>query len=126
MKYDVSGQYNQYLNTYHQPDVFASRLQNAMLGYGGAQCQAVDRVPTDYTSVASYNRTVGIQSDRAPGVNGCQWFNPFASGFQTSIANGAANPQFNAGTIAGPADRLCQPHRTDGLDDRRPRCRIQT
>lgn len=101
VKYDLTGQYNQYLNTYHQPDVFASRLQNAMLGYGGAQCGAVDLVPTDYSSSAAYNRTVGIQSNTAPGTNGCQWFNPFASAFPTSVANGAANPQFNSGTIAG-------------------------
>ena len=99
--YDFSGQYNQYLNTYHQPDIFASRLQNALLGYGGPRCNAVDRVPTDYSSAAAYNRTVGIQSDVAPGSNGCQWFNPFASAWATSIANGAANPQFNSGTIAG-------------------------
>jgi iron complex outermembrane recepter protein len=101
VNYDLSAQYNQYLNTYAQPDVFGSRLQNALLGYGGPGCNAIDRVPTDYTSSAAYNRTVGIQSDAAPGTNGCQWFNPFASAFATSVANGAANPQFNAGTIAG-------------------------
>jgi outer membrane receptor protein involved in Fe transport len=97
INYDFNGQYNQYMNTYHQPDIFASRLQNAMLGYGGPNCNAVDRVPTDYTSAATYNRTVGIQSDTPAGTNGCQWFNPFASNFATSIVNGAANPQFNAG-----------------------------
>lgn len=101
IKYDLSGQYNQYLNTYTQPDVFASRLQNGLLGYGGPSCGAIDRVPTDYSSSAAYNRTVGIQSDTAPGTGGCQWFNPFASAFQTSVANGAANPQYNSGAIAG-------------------------
>lgn len=101
INYDLSGQYNQYLNTYHQPDIFASRLQNALLGYGGPNCQAIDRVPTDYSSAAAYNRTVGVQSEVAPGTNGCQWFNPFASAFATSVANGASNPQYNAGTIAG-------------------------
>lgn len=101
VSYDFSGQYNQYLNTYHQPDIFASRLQNALLGYGGPHCNATDRVPTDYTSAAAYNRTVGVQSDIAPGTNGCQWFNPFASAFATSLVNGAPNPQFNSGAIAG-------------------------
>ena len=101
INYDLSGQYNQYLNTYHQPDVIASRLQNALLGYGGSGCRAIDRVPTDYSSAAAYNRTVGIQSEHAPGTNSCQWFNPFASAFATSVANGAANPQFNSGAIAG-------------------------
>src|SRR5262249_24112376 len=97
MNYDFSGQFNQYLNTYHQGDIFASRLQNAMLGYGGPQCNAVDRVATHYTSAASYNPTVGIQSDTTPGTGGCQWFNPFAINFATSVINGAANPQFNSG-----------------------------
>lgn len=101
MNYDLSAQYNQYLNTYSEPDVYGSRLQNALLGYGGPGCNAVDRVATDYSSAAAYNRTVGIQSNTAPGTGGCQWFNPFASAFASSIANGAANPQFNAGTIAG-------------------------
>jgi outer membrane receptor protein involved in Fe transport len=98
INYDLSAQYNQYLNTYAQPDVFASRLQNALLGYGGPSCNAIDRVPTDYSSAAAYNRTVGIQSDTAPGTGGCQWFNPFASAFETSFVNGATNPQYNSGT----------------------------
>src|SRR6185295_6550325 len=34
INYDFSGQYNQYMNTYHQGDLFASRLQDAMMGYG--------------------------------------------------------------------------------------------
>jgi iron complex outermembrane receptor protein len=96
INYSFGGQYNQYLNTYFQPDIFASRLQNALLGYGGPSCNAIDRVPTDYSSAAAYNRTVGIQSDTPAGTGGCQWFNPFASAFPTSIVNGAANPQFNA------------------------------
>ncbi len=108
INYDFSGQYNQYMNTYHQPDMFAARLQNALMGYGGPNCDAIDRVPTDYTSAASYNRTVGIQSSTLPGTGGCQWFNPFASSFTTSVVNGAANPQFNAGApvlIAGSTAR---------------------
>ena len=101
VNYEFAGQYNQYLFTTIQPDVFASRLQNALLGYGGPNCNAVDRVPTDYTSAASYNRTVGIQSNTAPGTDGCQWFNPFASALATSVVNGAANPQFNAARRSG-------------------------
>lgn len=114
ISYDLSAQYNQYLNTYAQPDIFASRLQNALLGYGGPTCNAVDRVATDYSSAAAYNRTVGVQSDVAPGTAGCQWFNPFASAFATSVANGAANPQYNAGTIAGRPSGYANP--TDLMD----------
>ncbi|MDP3738517.1 MAG: TonB-dependent receptor plug domain-containing protein [Hyphomonadaceae bacterium] len=98
VKYDWNGQYSQYKQENQNPDISIARLQSALLGYGGPNCNAQDRVATDYTSAASFNRTVGIQSDTAPGSAGCQWFNPFASSFATSVANGAANPQFNAGT----------------------------
>jgi len=99
--YDYNAQYSQYRQQNQNPDISVARLQSALLGYGGPNCNAVDRVPTDFTSAASFNRTVGVQSEVAPGTAGCQWFNPFASSFATSVANGAANPQFNSGAIAG-------------------------
>jgi iron complex outermembrane recepter protein len=108
-KYEFSGNFNEYVYTVNEPDIFTSRLQNALLGYGGPNCNAVDRLPTDYTSAASYNRTVGIQSETSAGTNGCQWFNPFASGFPTSVINGAANPQFNAGAPALAAGSTARP-----------------
>ena len=94
IRYDYGLQYNQYKDDRVVPAIFRSRVQNALLGYGGATCMAQDRVATDYTSAESYSRTVGIQSDTAPGTNGCQWLNPFASSFSRSIATGAANPQY--------------------------------
>lgn len=117
IRYDISGQYNQYLNTYHQPDVFASRLQNALLGYGGPNCDAVDTVATDYSSSAAYNRTVGVQSPTTPGTGGCQWFNPFASAFPTSVANGVANPQFNSGSLTLPTGSTPRPSGYANPDD---------
>ena len=114
INYDLSAQYNQYLNTYHQPDVFASRLQNALLGYGGPTATPSTASPTDYSSAAAYNRTVGVQSDRRAGHSGCQWFNPFASAFPTSVANGAANPQYNSAAIAGRPSGYANP--TDLMD----------
>ena len=109
INYDYAGQYNQYQTTNIEPDIFVSRLQNALLGYGGPNCNAIDRVPTDYSSAANFNRTAGIQSDTAPGTNGCQWYNPFASAWQTSFVSGATNPAwtaanaFGAPTLAGNA-----------------------
>jgi iron complex outermembrane receptor protein len=114
--YAFSAYYNQYQQESTRPDWIVSRLQNALNGYGGPDCQAIDRVPTVYTRIPdrsefaagaagttafnaavaaanqAYDSTVGIQSDTAPGTNGCQYFNPFASSFQTSFINGAANP----------------------------------
>jgi iron complex outermembrane receptor protein len=93
--YDYAGQFNQYIQAnVANGDWLANRLQDAMMGYGGPGCQAIDRVATDYSSAAAYNRTIGIQSDTAPGTNGCLWFNPFQSNFQTSMFNGAVNPNF--------------------------------
>jgi iron complex outermembrane receptor protein len=93
--YDYAGQFNQYIQTnVANGDWLVNRLQDAIMGYGGPGCEAIDRVPTDYSSAAAYNRTIGIQSDTAPGTNGCLWFNPFQSNFQTSMINGAVNPNF--------------------------------
>jgi outer membrane receptor protein involved in Fe transport len=95
--YDYAGQFNQYIQTnVANGDWLVNRLQDAIMGYGGPGCQAVDRVPTDYSSAAAYNRTIGIQSDTAPGTGGCLWFNPFQSNFQTSMITGLANPNFPA------------------------------
>ncbi|MDZ4371608.1 MAG: TonB-dependent receptor, partial [Phenylobacterium sp.] len=96
--YDLSGQYSRYVQTnVDNGDWLANRFQDALMGYGGPACNAVDRVATDYSSAAAFNRTIGIQSDTAPGTNGCLWFNPFQSNFQTSAANGAANPNHPTG-----------------------------
>lgn len=93
--YDYAVQFSRYRQTnLDNGDWLANRLQDALMGYGGPNCKAVDRVPTDYSSAAAFNRTIGIQSDTAPGTNGCMWFNPFQSNFQTSAANGAVNPNF--------------------------------
>ena len=92
--YDYAIQYNQYKDDRVVPAIFRSRVQNALLGYGGASCLAADRVATDYSSPEAYSRTVGIQSEIAPGTNGCEFFNPFVSSFQTSIATGQVNPQY--------------------------------
>ncbi|HEX5007497.1 MAG TPA: TonB-dependent receptor, partial [Hyphomonadaceae bacterium] len=93
--YDYAGQFNQYIQTnVANGDWLVNRLQDAIMGYGGPGCEAIDRVQTDYSSAAAYNRTIGIQSDTAPGTNGCLWFNPFQSNFQTSMFNGAVNPNF--------------------------------
>src|SRR5262249_26453434 len=84
--YDLGLQYNQYKDDRAIPAIFRSRVQNALLGYGGPNCLAQDRVATDYSSAEAYSRTIGIQSDTAPGTNGCMFLNPFASSYQTSIA----------------------------------------
>jgi iron complex outermembrane receptor protein len=79
------------------PDVITANLQNALRGYGGPNCQAVDDTPTSYASLAAYDATVGIQSATVrPGdaSRGCYWFNPFASAIPANPFTGAPNPVF--------------------------------
>ncbi len=106
MKYETSAQFNFYDQTLTYPDIIVSRLQNALLGYGGPECRAIDRIATDYANATTYDRTVGVQSDTRAGTNGCQFFNPFASNFQKSVASGLANPQFNAALPQNSAELL--------------------
>ncbi len=103
ISYDYAAQYNQYLWTSQEPNYFVSRIQNALLGYGGRDCKAIDQVATDFSTAAAFNRTIGIQSDTAPGTNGCQWLNPFASAYATGIVTGQPNPMFpNTLPVLGP------------------------
>lgn len=59
------------------PDMVGSRLQNALNGFGGPNC----------------NRTLN-----QPGQNGCQWFNPFINAAQPISIQGLTNPNFVPGT----------------------------
>jgi outer membrane receptor protein involved in Fe transport len=97
VSYDYNAQYNQYLQTIWGPRVIASRLHAALNGYGGEGCAAIDRVATNNTSPGAFMRSIGIQSDTVPGTEGCEWFNPFASSWETAWATGAPNPNFNPG-----------------------------
>ncbi len=92
--FEYAATYSKYINESSRPDWIVSRLQNALRGYGGPDCAAIDRVATVYTSASAYDASVGIQSDTAPGTAGCEWFNPFASSFETSFVNGAPNPMY--------------------------------
>ena len=77
-----------------------ARLQNALLGYGGSACTALDLVPTDYTSAVTFNRTVGIQSNVRPGTQAANGSTRSPAPGRTSLATGTANPMFNAGNPA--------------------------
>ncbi|HYE45561.1 MAG TPA: TonB-dependent receptor, partial [Caulobacter sp.] len=63
-------------------DVLVNRLQLALRGLGGPDC---DSAPA----------TAGIQG--TPGLGGCQYFNPFSTAIAANSATGATNPQFDPG-----------------------------
>jgi iron complex outermembrane receptor protein len=60
----------------HEIDIFTGRLQLALRGFGGPNC---NWTPVNNTAV--------------PGQNGCLWFNPFANALPTT-RNGVANPYY--------------------------------
>ncbi len=89
------------------------------MGYGGPNCNAIDRLATNYGAVpatvtaanaqaansdrARFNSTIGIQSNTAAGTNGCFFFNPFNSSWQTSLVTGADNSVAHGGVYGGSA-----------------------
>src|SRR5690606_30126265 len=117
--YSYSAQFNKQQNTTKENYILTSRLQNALMGYGGPGCQVVDRVATNYANVpatvtlangatanadrARFNSTIGTQSDTAPGTNGCLFFNPFNSSWETSLLTGADNSVASGGIYGGAA-----------------------
>ncbi len=61
-------------------DTLVNRLQLALRGLGGPNCDTAPSTP-------------GIQG--TAGVGGCQYFNPFSTAVARNSATGAVNPQFN-------------------------------
>jgi outer membrane receptor protein involved in Fe transport len=85
VNYDVSGTFNQFKSVNSQPDLLGYRVQEALNGFGGPNCNAVDTDPTKF----------GTQNAAAAGQNGCLWYNPFASNFAGQPTRGLANPAYN-------------------------------
>jgi iron complex outermembrane receptor protein len=65
-------------------DVLVNRLELALRGLGGPNCDSAPATP-------------GIQG--VAGVGGCQYFNPFSTAIASNSATGAVNPQFNAAAV---------------------------
>ena len=98
--YDVSLTYMSDESHRTNSDVLVDRLQLALNGLGGPNC---DSAPA----------TAGIQG--VAGVGGCQYFNPFSTAVSRNSATGATNPQFNSG-VANSKDLvawLYQPYSQD-------------
>ncbi len=60
-------------------DTVVNRFALALRGLGGSSC-----------NVAA----------NTPGLNGCQWFNPFSTGVASNSISGETNPQYNAALAA--------------------------
>ncbi len=85
--YDFALTYNDAYNYNTHADTLGYRLEEALNGFGGANCHAVDLDPTRF----------GTQNAAAAGKNGCLWWNPFSSAFKGQPVRGLANPNYIAG-----------------------------
>jgi outer membrane receptor protein involved in Fe transport len=85
--YSLAGTYNEAISQGDAADIMGYRLQEALMGFGGPNCQAADLDPNRF----------GTQNPAAAGKNGCQWWNPFSSNFSGEPQLGLANPNHVAG-----------------------------
>ena len=97
--FDVGATYMNDLSHRTIGDVLANRLQLALIGLGGPDCDADPSTP-------------GIQG--APGVNGCQYFNPFSTAVAGNPAQGGRNPQYNP-AVANDRDLIGWFYQQSGL-----------
>ncbi len=87
ISFDIAGTYNQARSEGDAADVLTYRLQEALSGFGGPNCNAVDLNPLQF----------GTQNPGAAGQNGCLYWNPFASAFPNQPERGLANPSYVPG-----------------------------
>jgi iron complex outermembrane receptor protein len=110
----ISGTFNYATVTTTLPDTIGYRVQNALNGFGGPNCNAVDLVPDRFdlasldtnsngsVSAEEWNAVVGIQNPGAAGTNGCMYLNPFASAYAANGTFGTPNPRYIAGNEISP------------------------
>ncbi|MBB6093481.1 iron complex outermembrane receptor protein [Povalibacter uvarum] len=70
--WDVSVTYMQNTGERFNYDITVNRLQLALAGLGGPNC-----------------------TGNTPGMNGCQWLNPFSNAVERNVVTGEVNPQYN-------------------------------
>ncbi len=110
----VSGAFNYATTTTTLPDTISHRVQDALNGFGGPNCNAADLVPDrfDMASVdlnndgivtsQEWNSVVGIQNPAEAGKNGCLYLNPFSSSYPANGTFGTPNPRYIAGNDIPP------------------------
>jgi iron complex outermembrane receptor protein len=81
--------YSEYYRESEGTDTFGDLLQNALAGFGGANCA--------YATPQSRAGLTAAQIAALAGTNGCSFFNPFSTAVAANGATGVANPNY-AGT----------------------------
>ncbi|AKH42097.1 iron complex outermembrane receptor protein [Altererythrobacter atlanticus] len=87
--------YSEYDRYFVVGDSFVDLLQNAMAGFGGADCA--------YATAASRAGLTDQELAALAGTNGCSWFNPFSTAIPANQLTGQANPNYagNGSPVAG-------------------------
>lgn len=78
--------YSDYRRRFEGLDSFGDLVQNALAGFGGADCP--------YASAASRAGLDAAQLAALAGTDGCQYFNPFSTAIAAHSATGQANPAY--------------------------------
>ncbi|MEZ5552533.1 MAG: TonB-dependent receptor [Pseudomonadales bacterium] len=86
--YDVALTVNHSTEYVDAPDVIGYRLQEALNGFGGPDCNATDMDTTQF----------GTQNPGAAGTGNCMWWNPFASAWAGQPVLGLSNPSYVPGS----------------------------
>ena len=109
VNYDLAVTYNHSIAYNTHPDTIGYRLQEALSGFGGPNCQAADLDPSRF----------GTQNPAAAGRNGCMWWNPFSTSFANQPVRGLANPNYVAGAenSAELTQWLFNPRATETVND---------
>jgi iron complex outermembrane recepter protein len=97
------------------PDIVGYKVQQALNGFGGPNCNAPDLVPDNWNLVAdtdgngavsaaenrafteAFYASIGTQNPAAAGKNGCLYLNPFASSYAANGTFGTPNPRYVPG-----------------------------
>jgi len=85
--------FSQYIRNFEGTDTFGDLLQNALAGFGGANCA--------YASTASRAGLTPAQLAALAGTNGCTFFNPFSTAIAVNPVTGQANANFAGGRTLG-------------------------
>ncbi len=93
ISFDIAATYNQSNSEGDAADVLTYRLQEALSGFGGPNCNAPDLNPYQ----------LGTQNPGEAGQNGCLYWNPFASSFPNQPMTGAVNPSYVPGLENDPS-----------------------
>lgn len=86
--YDIAATYNQSNLYADSPDMVLYRVQQALNGFGGPNCNVPDLDPNRF----------GTQNPGMAGSDGCMWYNPFASNFSGMPVYGLDNPSHVPGS----------------------------